>query len=73
MNEFDQLLAELQTETAKALLAKIKSGEATAADLNVARQLLKDNDWQALSGTNKEVDSLKLALPFPQDEQAEVA
>ncbi len=34
----------LQAETVKQLLARIKTGDATASELNVARQLLKDNE-----------------------------
>lgn len=34
----------LQAETVKQLLQRIKNGDATASELNVARQLLKDND-----------------------------
>jgi len=41
MNE--KTLQTLQDILAEELLARIKSGEATPSDLNVARQLLKDN------------------------------
>jgi len=41
------LLKELFTVTLQDLVDKIKNGEATAADLGVARGLLKDNDMQA--------------------------
>lgn len=40
---FDQLQLHLTTD----LLKRIKRGEATAAELNVARQLLKDNHIDA--------------------------
>jgi hypothetical protein len=34
----------LQVETVKQLLQRIESGEASASEFNVARQLLKDNE-----------------------------
>jgi len=39
-----QLLASLHRGVIEALLAKVNSGDATAADLNVARALLRDNN-----------------------------
>ena len=50
---------------ARELARKIKSGDFTAADLNVARQFLKDNgvEQAALPGTP--VRSLADSLPFP--------
>jgi len=51
------------------LIARIRSGEATPTDLNVARQLLRDNsiDCAAVEGA----PILKLAenLPFSDDEE----
>lgn len=38
-----QLLASLHREVIEALLAKVRSGEASASDLNVARAILRDN------------------------------
>lgn len=53
------------------LLKKIKAGEATAAELNVARQLLKDNNIDALPSAGGPLDklskSLVAGLPFAQD------
>jgi hypothetical protein len=63
MNE-KETFERLHTAMANMLLARIESGEATAADLSVARQFLKDNgiDMMAKQGT----PMLKLAevLPF---------
>lgn len=39
----EALLRTLQVKTVETLLAKIEAGEATPADLNVVRALLKDN------------------------------
>lgn len=61
----DLMYAEMQRELAKALLDRIRSGGATAADLNVARQLLKDNHIQ--SATPQANPSLAIlgSIPFP--------
>ena len=40
----EEVLEKLSTTLAQELLDRINSGEAGAADLNVARQLLKDNN-----------------------------
>jgi soluble P-type ATPase len=46
------------------LISKIKSGEATAAELNVARQLLKDNGIEATVAEGNQMGSLVDSLPF---------
>jgi hypothetical protein len=54
---------------AKALAEKIEKGEATAADLAVARQFLKDNGIDAIPGKGDPLDQLRqAALPFPDAE-----
>lgn len=69
----DDILSELQIVLAEKILEKIKAGEdVTAADWNVARQLLKDNQIQAPPGANSALDELKktLKLPsFPDEDQ----
>lgn len=51
--------------TVQALIDKIKNGEATAADLNVARQLLKDNGvGLGVAPNASEMDKLAGQLPF---------
>ena len=47
-----QNLKRLHSRLIEKLLEKIESGEATPTDLNVARQLLKDNDIQSLPVKN---------------------
>jgi len=47
----DDKLIELNDRLAEALLQLITSGEAKAADLNVARQYLKDNNLSVLLGS----------------------
>ena len=41
--ELNSLFDALHLELTKDLVRRIRSGEATAAELNVARQMLKDN------------------------------
>lgn len=67
-----EVLEELHSQIAQAIIQKIKSGEATAADLAVARQFLKDNGVDNIAkqpGTP--LGNLAAVLPFPSP--AEVA
>lgn len=62
-------LTELQLAVATGLLARLRSGEATAADFNVARQLCKDHNLE-LPPTPKSplgalAKSVADGLPFP--------
>jgi hypothetical protein len=59
-----KLLEELHNETAKTLLERIKTGEATAADLSVARQFLKDNGIDSVAFQDSPVSNLATVLPF---------
>jgi hypothetical protein len=52
------VLKELFTATLEALLDKIKSGDATAQDLNVARQMLKDNGISSHAQATPKLGSL---------------
>lgn len=66
MKTNDDLLGTLYDETVNALLAKIRSGEATAADLAVARAMLRDQGIAPAKGTHAATEKLKeQALPFP--------
>ena len=47
------------------LTGRISNGEATPTDLNVARQLLKDNNITAHPAEKSPLASLSNALPFP--------
>jgi hypothetical protein len=57
------LLEELHSITVRALIDKVKSGEATAADLNVARAMLKDNGIDAIPTDGTPLDDLTKSLP----------
>lgn len=59
----DNALTLMLDDLIEALHRRIKSGEATPADLNVARQLLKDNNV-GFSKDNKQVQGLVADLPF---------
>jgi len=64
-DKLDNLYADIQLELAKALLARIKDGGASAADLNVARQLLKDNNIQAATPKANPALDMLASMPFP--------
>lgn len=49
------------------LIAKIQSGEAKASELNVARQLLKDQGYEFINTKSPLVDVMD-SLPFEQKE-----
>lgn len=61
-------LEAIHTALAKDLLARIESGEATATDLNVARQFLKDNGIDCAPDVSAPM--LNLAKIMPYDEEA---
>ena len=58
-----KLLETLHECLAKELLGKIKSGEAKAGDLNVARQFLKDNGIECIPVENNPIEDLMNNLP----------
>jgi hypothetical protein len=57
------LLDELHAAIAHSLIDKIRSGEATASDLNVARQFVKDNGIDAVPGKENPASQLADELP----------
>ena len=57
------LLQNLHTVLIENLLDKVKSGEAKAGDLNVARQLLKDNGIECIPTANNPMEALMSNLP----------
>ena len=52
------------------LLNRIKSGEAKASELNVARHFLKDNDITAIPTDDSAIKQLVEELPFDEDGDA---
>lgn len=65
-----ELLNELHDALKLQLLEKIKAGEATASDLNVARQFLKDNGINCDGPSDPACKSLVDSLPTDWDQEA---
>ena len=64
-----ETLDELHRTLAEQLLARVRAGTATAADLSVARQFLKDN---SIDGTPRDGDplaDLAKSVPFQGPDQ----
>lgn len=59
-----QILEDMHVNLAQTLLDRVKNGSATAADLNVARQFLKDNGIEGNLENHKPLAALTDALPF---------
>ena len=64
-------LHKLQDMLIDEFITRIESGEATAADLSAARQMLKDNGIQAQVTEESPFKTLVDALPF-EDEAAKI-
>tara|TARA_R100001460_G_scaffold108272_2_gene158911 strand:- start:355 stop:579 length:225 start_codon:yes stop_codon:yes gene_type:complete len=62
-------LKELHDVLTQQLLDRVKSKDAKASDLNVARQFLKDNGIEALPVDNSPLKSLVDELPFSSEEE----
>jgi len=60
----EEISEKLHLTLAEDLLTRITSGQATAAELNVARQFLKDNGVDSLSFTESPLIKLAEVLPF---------
>lgn len=68
MSKTDEIMALLHAEMAQKLLDKVRNGEVTAAELNVARQFLKDNGIDGVPKENTPLGNLVNELPFTGDE-----
>ena len=60
----DKKLKELHEVLAEKLLEKVKSSDATASELNVARQFLRDNGIDAVPTEGSPLQRLAEELPF---------
>ena len=58
MDKSLKIMKTLHYELAKDLLDKVRSGEAKAGDLNVARQFLKDNGIECIPVENTQWKTL---------------
>ena len=70
MTKIAKTLDNLHVELAQLLLDKIRSGDAKASDLNVARQFLKDNGIEGLPVDNTPLKDLVDELPFDEKEES---
>lgn len=59
-----ELLENLHRAVAEDLLDKIKSGEATAAEISAAIKFLKDNGIEAIPASGSPLGDLVDSLPF---------
>jgi len=66
--DLKDILSKLHEEMAQKLLEKVRSGEVTAAELNVARQFLKDNNIDSIPKEGSPLKSLTDELPFTGDD-----
>ncbi|WP_043880497.1 hypothetical protein [Azorhizobium caulinodans] len=57
-------MSALHVALAEELLRRVKDGTATAADLNAARQFLKDNGVDAVPAPGSPLNALMSNLPF---------
>ncbi len=64
-------LDKLHVELTKQLLERVKSGTATAADLSVARQFLKDNNSDAVAEEGSPLADLARGVPFKDTDEAD--
>lgn len=62
-----EVLEKLHTAIADELVSRIKSGEATAAELAVAVKFLKDNGISAILAPDSPISNLMANLPFATD------
>lgn len=67
--DIKELQEQIHKALAESLLQKIKSGEATPAELGVARQYLKDNGVTAVPADGTPLRNLTEILPFEDDDE----
>ena len=59
----EELMDELHGELAKQMQKRLKSGEATAADMNVIRAFLKDNGIEGVPAKGSHLGNLADDMP----------
>lgn len=64
----DKILENLHETLAKELLARVQTGEATAAELTAAARFLKDNSIDASLNKSQPLLDLAKSLPFTDPE-----
>lgn len=63
----ENTLSSLHGAVAELLLQKVRSGEASAAELSTAIKFLKDNGIDCVGKENPDIGSLADAMQFPVD------
>ncbi len=63
-NNTEKKLGELHQQLTEKLLEKVRDPEVKSADLNVARQFLKDNNIDCMPAENNSMSKLAEELPF---------
>jgi hypothetical protein len=65
------LLDQLHGALAEELIKRIQDGDAKPADLNAARQFLKDNGIEAVATPDSNLGKLAQVLPFSDEHEDE--
>lgn len=73
MSNLSKLMNDLHSALAQELLDRVNSGEATASDLSVVRQFLKDNGIDSVPKKGSPMERLSHSLPFTQQDTDEEA
>jgi len=68
MADMKKLMESLHLYVGEELLRRIETGEASSADLSVARQFLKDNGIDANANQSEPLANLAKILPFDPEE-----
>jgi hypothetical protein len=68
MADMKKLMESLHLYVGEELLRRIETGEASSADLSVARQVLKDNGIDANANQSEPLANLAKILPFDPEE-----
>lgn len=67
----EELLTQIWDLTAAGLIQRLTSGEATAQDLNIARQFLKDHNVNVDAPEESPLATISEILPFKKTEEEE--
>ncbi len=73
VNDLHNLMTTLHNALAQELLDRVNSGTATASDLSVVRQFLKDNGIDSVPKKGDPLERLSHTLPFTEVDDEEVA
>lgn len=73
MSDLSQIMNQLHSALAQELLDRVHSGTATASDLSVVRQFLKDNGIDSVPKKGSPLEKLSHTLPFTETDEDEMA